>query len=581
MSPVLAHEEPIDQQALYEIAHKQGIPDTPEDERTFQDDRKQKVMFFFGALLFLSIAVELHNRGMDLSDFLRNLINGLVAVVDPSTALPSFDGGSLAGGALAIGRNMLPALFMAWLVLLFGVQFVKAVYGLSSTKQARDHLMTGIFGEFSGGDSAVRGLPTTWVVNELAGEIFMRGPFVIVRDGKVVAGGGNDPVARIGGPGLLVVYTDSAVLLERAGQLTRVVGPGVAPLRRFEKVRDVIDLRPRKYATYKEHKTFNVGGMSREGIPIEWPVDVEYQINDQGWGFRPATDGTPYPFSEEAVLTAFTDHWLRGGDGDDHLDWGDRIVVGDAEGGLRSIMARYPLDRLIQPLYELGQLIDNYLEESELRTLCGDLNTDYDVLPGQGKAEKARELVRFLERRNQVPDLVDILERDHPGVPWELSFSPRRQIEEQLANSLRNGAVRHGAKILAVNLGNVRLKDQVTNQWIKTWQARWQKLAREELAVGEAERVFQVNRVKAVAQEMLLAIQEGLERPEAEPRSLSEDILTLRLVETLRNVAAHPRAFPSIADPQKAAAMWRVINTLVTPTTDLLTSGDTRPERGN
>ena len=33
----------------------------------------------------------------------------------------------------------------------------------------------------------------------------------------------------------------------------------------------------------------------------------------------------------------------------------------------------------------------------ELRTLCMDLNVDYDSLRGEGKAAKARELVLYME----------------------------------------------------------------------------------------------------------------------------------------------------------------------------------------
>ena len=41
-------------------------------------------------------------------------------------------------------------------------------------------------------------------------------------------------------------------------------------------------------------------------------------------------------------------------------------------------------------------------DTSELRTLCFDLDVDYDNLPGEGKMDKARELVMYL-RRHQRP----------------------------------------------------------------------------------------------------------------------------------------------------------------------------------
>ena len=41
----------------------------------------------------------------------------------------------------------------------------------------------------------------------------------------------------------------------------------------------------------------------------------------------------------------------------------------------------------------------------ELRTLCMDLDVDYDSLRGEGKAAKARELVLYLDRRGRLDAL--------------------------------------------------------------------------------------------------------------------------------------------------------------------------------
>jgi len=45
-------------------------------------------------------------------------------------------------------------------------------------------------------------------------------------------------------------------------------------------------------------------------------------------------------------------------------------------------------------------------DEGELRTLCFDLDVDYDCLPGEGKANKARELVEYFERRGELYKLI-------------------------------------------------------------------------------------------------------------------------------------------------------------------------------
>jgi hypothetical protein len=54
----------------------------------------------------------------------------------------------------------------------------------------------------------------------------------------------------------------------------------------------------------------------------------------------------------------------------------------------------------------LWQNLVAYFNDSELRDLCFDMNVDYESLNGENKADKARELIAFCERRQSVPDLV-------------------------------------------------------------------------------------------------------------------------------------------------------------------------------
>jgi len=54
---------------------------------------------------------------------------------------------------------------------------------------------------------------------------------------------------------------------------------------------------------------------------------------------------------------------------------------------------------------QLVKFIRDKLNDSELRDLCFELHIDYESLPGEGKAAKARELVSFCERRDRLPEL--------------------------------------------------------------------------------------------------------------------------------------------------------------------------------
>lgn len=71
-----------------------------------------------------------------------------------------------------------------------------------------------------------------------------------------------------------------------------------------------------------------------------------------------------------------------------------------------------------EQLAQLRQLLANRFSDGELRDLCFDLGVDYEGLPGAGKADKARELVAYMERRGQLTDLVRVGRHSRPDVPW-------------------------------------------------------------------------------------------------------------------------------------------------------------------
>jgi len=76
--------------------------------------------------------------------------------------------------------------------------------------------------------------------------------------------------------------------------------------------------------------------------------------------------------------------------------------------------------RSLEPGYRtrLRQLLSTHFDAGELRTLCFDLGVEYDDLPGAGKADKARELVTYLERHSRIYKLWEIGKRLRPDVTW-------------------------------------------------------------------------------------------------------------------------------------------------------------------
>jgi hypothetical protein len=99
-----------------------------------------------------------------------------------------------------------------------------------------------------------------------------------------------------------------------------------------------------------------------------------------------------------AIGNEFLARWLRS------APWDARSDVSD-EGTLR-----------VYRRAELHEVIVQHLDLEELRTLCFGLGVDYDRLRGEGKAGKARELIAYLERRNELERLMEAVRRQRKGV---------------------------------------------------------------------------------------------------------------------------------------------------------------------
>ena len=67
---------------------------------------------------------------------------------------------------------------------------------------------------------------------------------------------------------------------------------------------------------------------------------------------------------------------------------------------------------------QLRQILATRFDAVELRTLCFELDVEYDNLPGRSKAEKEIELINYLERRTRLSDLVKAGKRLRPDIPW-------------------------------------------------------------------------------------------------------------------------------------------------------------------
>jgi regulator of protease activity HflC (stomatin/prohibitin superfamily) len=154
----------------------------------------------------------------------------------------------------------------------------------------------------------------------------------LVREGKnevlhPPAGG----LARFGGPGVLMVQEGHAVILERSGQLSRVVGRGVTWLQPFERVSMVIPLQTRgEHVIVKQVAT-------KDRILIEEFEFWAFHKVDQGPEEMRIQSGQ-FAYNEDILLKKI---WVMGGD-----DWSGAVQALSGTAA-RDVVGRYDLEEVV------------------------------------------------------------------------------------------------------------------------------------------------------------------------------------------------------------------------------------------
>ena len=75
-------------------------------------------------------------------------------------------------------------------------------------------------------------------------------------------------------------------------------------------------------------------------------------------------------------------------------------------------------ERETKCLIMLYQILITRFNRDELITLCFHLGIDYEDLPDRGRANKARELIKYLARHEQVSELINIGCELRPDISW-------------------------------------------------------------------------------------------------------------------------------------------------------------------
>jgi regulator of protease activity HflC (stomatin/prohibitin superfamily) len=94
----------------------------------------------------------------------------------------------------------------------------------------------------------------------------------IVQDGQVVYSMPPSDNFRMPGPGMLVIRSGSAGVLERSGKITRIVGPGFYLTESFEHLSAIVDLSLQSNSWKLEDV------LTKDSVPLEVDITVQYRI---------------------------------------------------------------------------------------------------------------------------------------------------------------------------------------------------------------------------------------------------------------------------------------------------------------
>jgi hypothetical protein len=93
-----------------------------------------------------------------------------------------------------------------------------------------------------------------------------------------------------------------------------------------------------------------------------------------------------------------------------------------------ALISRRRTDAFAQ-LVTLRRILVQQFDINDLRTLCFDMNIDYEGLPGDGKGAKVRELLAFLERRGRIYELLDTIRQLRPDLDLDRRLQQRLDSE--------------------------------------------------------------------------------------------------------------------------------------------------------
>ncbi|MCS7221455.1 MAG: SPFH domain-containing protein [Anaerolineae bacterium] len=231
------------------------------------------------------------------------------------------------------------------------------------------------------------------------------GSCFVVENGEVKQKDGRDGILhRLGGPGLLMVKPCQAVVLERGGEITNIVGPHTYTLRPFERIRGVIRLEP-KLLTLDLRDVLTADGLTVPRVLAK----VGYRFPQASVDGRSAGDGpftgvirdALYPTRREDLKKMLMIE-------PNPAEW-DRAVEKIAAIAIRTVIGRHTLEGLFP------------LDREPVSIVEGQAQGPYDILSSEAEREcRARTANWGVEITTLRLDSMDLPEelRSRALAPW-------------------------------------------------------------------------------------------------------------------------------------------------------------------
>jgi hypothetical protein len=391
-------------------------------------------------------------------------------------------------------------------------QFAEQFYDLS--REEAQHLSSYLF------TGLPSGLPKRPLLRIQEGKTIPDGPLVMYMD-------------KVGGPGYLSVAHDNAIVTEKLGKLRRVLGPGFHKAEPFEKVWDVIDLRPQR-------RSLRIEFMTTDGIPAYCDVEIRFQVAGSGqadfyYPHEESIPPQPYPFNPAVILKLATAKYVKSREGAGRIqDWRIGLVNGALDGILRDTLEKYSLDHFFNPRYW--------------------------ALQSEGAIDKASP---------------------PPEKPIALV-----EIQAKIEEAIKKVATERGVVVDMVQLGPILPDEEaISRQWLEFWQAKAQRPVALYALSEEARRRKMLEQTSVDAQvELVTSMLSKLQDLDEQKTEVPAQLIVMSFMDVLRTMSDRDPAVQLLMY-QQAESLMRIINAIqkdkppfaIPASTPALPSGSSKP----